>query len=72
MNIYKVSVSYYNKQNACFTTSTSYITYPVTYITQANSLDAALLKVWHHITQDPNQVITSISVTPLVDTYFLQ
>lgn len=73
MNFYKVNVSYYNKQNVYSTSLTgAYTTCQITYITQADSPDAALSKVWHHIIQDPNQVVTSISVTPLVGMYFLQ
>ena len=72
MNFYKVSANCYNKQNTCSTSSSgSYVTCPITYITQATSPDAALSKVWQHITQDPNQVVMSISVIPLIDTYFL-
>ena len=33
--------------------SGSYASCPITYITQADSADAALSKVWRHITQDP-------------------
>ena len=73
MNFYKISVSYYNKQNVYSTSlPNAYSTCLITYITQADSPDAALSKVWHHITQDPNQVVTSISATPLANTYFLQ
>ena len=43
--------------------SGSYASCPITYITQS--------KVWRHITQDPNQVVMSISVIPLSNTYFL-
>lgn len=51
--------------------SDTYAPCPITYITQADSMDAALLKVWRHITQDPDQVVISISVNPLSNVYFL-
>lgn len=51
--------------------SGTYTSCPITYITQADSADAALSKVWRHITQDPNQVVMSISVNPLSNAYFL-
>lgn len=57
--------------NHLISPSGTYATCPITYITQAESADEALAKVWRHITQDSTQIVMSITVNPLSNTYFL-